>query len=129
MASAVPEASWTSAAMTRAPSAASRKAYSRPRPVAAPVTTARCPSSCRLIVFPPQIRVGNAAFFGQIQGIHHTVVHEWVVGSDTIVELEVSYDRLDGVSVTIPVVSIWTRDRQGLFSSYRVFFDLTPVFS
>ena len=38
------------------------------------------------LVGPEQIRVGNAAFFGQIQGIHHTVVHEWVVGSDTIVE-------------------------------------------
>ncbi len=44
-------------------------------------------------------------------------------------ELEVTYDRLDGSSTSIPVVSIWHTGPDGLIDDYRVFFDLTPVYA
>jgi ketosteroid isomerase-like protein len=80
--------------------------------------------------------VGTAAivegvdqFFATIKGLHHQVVNEWVTGADTVVELQVTYERLDGRSVSIPAVSIWHVDQDGLIDDYRIFFDLTPVYA
>lgn len=75
------------------------------------------------------IVAGVDQFFTTIKGLHHRVVNEWVTGSDTVVELEVTYDRLDGTSTSIPVVSIWQTGEGGLIDDYRVFFDLAPVFA
>ncbi|MFE3028182.1 nuclear transport factor 2 family protein [Nocardia tengchongensis] len=75
------------------------------------------------------VEAGCIGFFGLIDGIHHDIVSEWVVGRDTIVELAVTYTRKDGRKVSIPVVSIWTVDDNGLIDEYRVFFDLAPVFA
>ncbi|WP_433734083.1 nuclear transport factor 2 family protein [Nocardia sp. CA-129566] len=75
------------------------------------------------------VEAGCAGFFGTIDGMHHDIVNEWVVGKDTIVELVVTYTRKDGRKVPIPVVSIWTIADSGLIDEYRVFFDLTPVFA
>lgn len=75
------------------------------------------------------IEAGVGEFFTTIKALHHRVVNEWVSGRDTVVELEVTYDRLDGKSVSVPVVSIWTVDDQGLIAHYRIFFDLTPVYA
>ncbi|MFX0574551.1 nuclear transport factor 2 family protein [Nocardia nepalensis] len=75
------------------------------------------------------VEAGCAGFFGTIDGMHHDIVNEWVVGKDTIVELTVTYTRKDGRKVSIPVVSIWTVDDSGLIDEYRVFFDLAPVFA
>jgi hypothetical protein len=75
------------------------------------------------------VEAGTAGFLGSIDGIHHEVVHEWNVGADTIVELQVTYTRKDGNLVTIPAVSIWTVDAAGLITDYRVTFDTTPVFA
>jgi ketosteroid isomerase-like protein len=75
------------------------------------------------------IEAGVGGFFGTIQGLHHEVVNEWVAGSDYITEAAVTYDRLDGRAVTVPVVSIWHVDHTGLIDDYRVFFDLAPVFA
>ncbi len=69
------------------------------------------------------------AFFATIDGMRHDIVNEWVVGTDTIVELTVTYTRKDGRRVAIPVASIWTVGDSGLIDEYRVFFDLAPVFA
>lgn len=79
---------------------------------------------------PDEIEAGVKAFLSTIRGLRHTVVNEWIHGADTVVELSVDYDRLDGREVTIPVVSIWhVDDTSGLIDDYRVFFDLAPVFA
>ncbi|WP_067474931.1 nuclear transport factor 2 family protein [Nocardia amamiensis] len=72
---------------------------------------------------------GAVGFFGAIGGMQHDIVNEWVVGDDTIVELAVTYTRKDGQKVSIPVVSIWTVGGSGLIDTYRVFFDVAPVFA
>jgi ketosteroid isomerase-like protein len=81
------------------------------------------------ITGPDAIEAGVKEFYSTIKGLRHTVVNEWVSGADTVVELSVDYDRLDGRTVTIPVVSIWRVDESGLIDDYRVFFDLAPVYA
>jgi hypothetical protein len=44
-------------------------------------------------------------------------------------ELLVEYHRLDGKSVPVPAVTIFTRDGAGLISHYRIFVDLAPLFA
>ncbi|MEU9348530.1 nuclear transport factor 2 family protein [Streptomyces sp. NPDC048278] len=78
---------------------------------------------------PEAIEAGVKNFFTTIKGLRHTVLREWADGADTIIELSVDYDRLDGRTVTIPVAVIWHVDDSGLFDDYRVYFDLAPVFA
>jgi hypothetical protein len=78
---------------------------------------------------PGAITAGVAGFFTTIKGLRHEFVNEWGVGQDTVVELSVEYDRLDGQTVRIPVVSIWHVDSTGLIDDYRVYFDLAPVYA
>jgi hypothetical protein len=75
------------------------------------------------------IRAGLEAFYGTFKGMHHTVVNEWVVGPDTILELSVRYDRLDGRSVTVPAVTLLHLDDQERIDDYRVLVDMAPVYA
>jgi ketosteroid isomerase-like protein len=81
------------------------------------------------MVGPAAIEAGVAGFFGTIKGLRHAIVSEWHEQGDTVLELGVTYDRLDGKQVTIPVVTIYHRRDDGLIDDYRVFFDLAPVFA
>jgi ketosteroid isomerase-like protein len=74
------------------------------------------------------ITAGVQGFFSTINGLQHQIVNEWHIGADTIAETEVTYRRLDDKKVTVPVVSIW-HTHDGLIDDYRVFFDLTPVYT
>jgi len=81
------------------------------------------------ILGPAAIAEAVSAFFASIRGLHHRIVNRWEEAADTVVELAVDYHRLDGKTVAVPAVSIWTRDSAGLFTSYRIFVDLAPLFS
>jgi len=72
---------------------------------------------------------GCTYFYTTITGLTHQILHEWNVGDDHVVELVVTYTRLDGGTVDVPCVSIWATDAQGLITDYRVFFDLAPVYA
>jgi ketosteroid isomerase-like protein len=76
-----------------------------------------------------EIRTGITAFFATIAGQHHAVVKEWNVDDETIVELKVTYDRVDGQQVTIPCVTIFHTDGAGKIDDYRVYFDVAPVYA
>jgi ketosteroid isomerase-like protein len=76
-----------------------------------------------------EIRTGTIAFFDAIAGLHHSIVAEWNIGGDTIVELKVTYDRKDGPKVTVPCVTIFHTDTAGKIDDYRVYFDLAPVYA
>ena len=75
------------------------------------------------------VTAGLAAFLASIAGLRHKLVNVWQVGADTIAEAEVTYQRHDGRSVVIPVVSIWKTDNNGLIVDYRVLGDLAPVYA
>ena len=76
-----------------------------------------------------EIRTGTTAFFDTIAGLHHTIVKEWSVGDDTIIDLRVTYDRKDGQQVAIPRVTIFHTNTAGEIDDYRVYFDLAPVYA
>jgi ketosteroid isomerase-like protein len=76
-----------------------------------------------------QIEAGIRGFYGTIGGLSHDVVQEWNMDGDSVIELRVTYTRRDGATVTIPCVSIWNRAADGLIATYRVYFDLTPVYA
>ena len=69
-----------------------------------------------------------AAFFATIKGLRHDLVEEWSVGAATILQFEVTYTRHDSGQVTVPAVTIFRRGDE-LIDEYRVFVDLTPVYS
>lgn len=75
------------------------------------------------------VAAGIGAFFAGIAGLRHRVLRDWVDGADTIVELEVTYDRLDGRSVTLPAVARWHSRPDGRIDDYRVFADLAPLYA
>jgi hypothetical protein len=75
------------------------------------------------------VAAGLAGFLASIAGLHHKLVNVWRLGPETIAETDVTYQRHDGHSVVVPVVSIWRTDTTGLIADYRVFGDLTPVYA
>jgi ketosteroid isomerase-like protein len=75
------------------------------------------------------IRTGLIAFFDTIAGLRHEIVKEYSVAYDTIVEFKVTYDRKDGQRVTIPCATIFHFDAAGKIDTYRVYFDVTPIYA
>lgn len=59
----------------------------------------------------------------------HNVLHEWAVGLDHVVELEVTYTRHDGRVLTLPAVTIMTLNDKGFIRSYRIYIDQSPLFA
>ncbi len=75
------------------------------------------------------INAANKAFATMVAGVRHDITREWYQGNDAIVEANVTYQRLDGGLVNLPVVSIYRTDENGLIEDYRVFYDPAPVFA
>jgi ketosteroid isomerase-like protein len=75
------------------------------------------------------IVAGIGAFFATIDGLRHRIINQWYAGADTVAETDVTYQRLDGKSVTVPAVSIWRTRPDGLIEDYRIFVDLAPVYA
>jgi ketosteroid isomerase-like protein len=75
------------------------------------------------------ISAANKAFTTMVAGVRHRITREWYQGRDAIVEADVTYQRLDGGLVNLPVVSIYRTDENGLIEDYRVFYDPSPVFA
>jgi ketosteroid isomerase-like protein len=81
------------------------------------------------IVGPAAIAEATDAFFANVLELRHEIVNNWEVGADTVAELTVEYHRLDDRYVTVPGVTIFTRDDAGLITHYRIFVDLAPLFA
>jgi len=80
-------------------------------------------------VGPTAIAAGVGAFFAGIAGLRHDTRNRWEVGTDTVAESVVEYERLDGGRVRVPAVTIFTRDDAGRITDYRVYVDLAPLFA
>ena len=75
-----------------------------------------------------EISAANAAFFSTIDSLAHHVTGLWEWGDTVVVRLNASYTRVDGLTVTVPAVSIM-RESDGLIVEYEVFVDMAPVFA
>ncbi len=82
----------------------------------------------------PDARGGNAIqsvvsdFFKSIAALRHEVLEVWRVDDIDICQLRVTYTRHDGSQVSLPCANIWRR-ADDKFSEYRIYIDLTPLFS
>jgi hypothetical protein len=68
-----------------------------------------------------------AEFCGSVAAVTHAVRNRWPVGEATVVEAEVTYRRLDGSEVTVPVVTIYEVGADELITDYRIYIDLAPL--
>jgi ketosteroid isomerase-like protein len=69
-----------------------------------------------------------AGFFSTIKGLSHHIVEKWNVEDTTIVQLEVTYTRMDDRRVTLPAVTIYRRGGD-LIDEYRIYIDLAPIYA
>ncbi len=69
-----------------------------------------------------------AGFFSTIKGLSHHIVEQWDVNDTTIVQLEVTYTRMDDRRVTLPAVTIYRRGGD-LIDEYRIYIDLAPIYA
>ena len=76
-----------------------------------------------------QLAEGQRQLYAGIRGTSHRLVGIWREGAVVTVEAEVTYTRLDGDDVTVPVVSLLRLSGPEQVGDYRVFFDLAPVFA
>jgi hypothetical protein len=70
-----------------------------------------------------------AGFCGSVRSVTHAVRNQWPVGGATVVEAEVTYGRLDGSAVAVPVVTIYEVGADELITDYRIYIDLAPLFA
>lgn len=68
------------------------------------------------------------AFFATIAELTHEVLGVWVDGDVVVCEMTVTYQRLDGRSVTLPACNVF-RMRGELVHDYRVFIDVGPLYA
>ena len=72
---------------------------------------------------------GQRHLYASIRGMRHRLLCLSRQDDVLTVEADVTYTRLDGVDVTVPVVSLLRLAGPELVGDYRVFFDLGPVFA
>ena len=77
-----------------------------------------------------QIKGAIGGLWDSIAGLNHKFINTWMDGPRTaILEVEVTYHRKDGKSVTVPCVSILQQNDQGKLQELRFHIDLAPVFA
>lgn len=70
----------------------------------------------------------KGSFLGQVEGVCHHLKTIWELGDTLIVEMEVTYVRLDGKSFTLPACDVI--DFEGdLVKSMKIFMDISPMFT
>jgi hypothetical protein len=74
------------------------------------------------------VQEGVAGFWGSIRGLKHRFVNVVESGAHSALEAMIDYVRTDGRVVTIPCVTMLTREGN-LICSLRIYFDIGPVFA
>ena len=68
-------------------------------------------------------------FFDELKTLHHDILEVWDNERDAISEVEVTYTRKDGKVISLPAAVIARRNDGGLFSDYRIYMDVNPLFA
>jgi ketosteroid isomerase-like protein len=74
------------------------------------------------------VRNAVGDFFTTIRGLRHELLDQCADGDRRVLETDVTYTRLDGADVTLPVVSVLHLGGN-LVTDYRVYVDLAPVYA
>jgi ketosteroid isomerase-like protein len=76
------------------------------------------------------LRAASREFASSIAGVRHEIIDAWQPESGTVVvELRVTYQRHDGVELTLPCCNIFRLSGTGLVDDYRIYMDVNPVFA
>lgn len=73
-----------------------------------------------------QVVDANAAFFGTISAMQHTISGIWSDADTVICSGEVHYTRKDNSTLSVPFATVLTL-KNSLISDYRVFVDVSPL--
>jgi ketosteroid isomerase-like protein len=76
----------------------------------------------------PQVGEAIAGFWSTIGGLSHDIRAAHQDGDTVTLEVDVTYLRKDGASVTVPCASVLHR-RGELVDSLNIYIDLAPVFA
>ncbi len=67
-------------------------------------------------------------FFQAIKGLSHQITGSWQVDDVIVVEGKVTYTRHNDTQITLPFADIF-RMKDGLIADYRIYMDISPLFS
>ena len=76
----------------------------------------------------PAVQDGIGAFWQSIGGLTHHLVNVVESGADSALEARIDYVRTDGRVVTVPCVTMVSREG-GLVRSLRIHIDIAPVYA
>ena len=69
-----------------------------------------------------------AGFFSALGGVRHAIEGHWSCGDALICRGVVTYRRKDGSGITLPFANVMVL-AGGLATDYRIYADLTPLFT
>jgi ketosteroid isomerase-like protein len=67
-------------------------------------------------------------FFASIRSSHHDILNNWEPPGHLVSQGMVSYTRLDGGTVTLPFVNVFTM-RDKMIQDYQIYVDATPLYA
>ena len=67
-------------------------------------------------------------FCQQVKSIYHDIKREWEIGDVVFLDMEVTYYRLDGIAVTLPVMDFF-QFKGNLIQELGIYMDISPVFA
>ena len=73
------------------------------------------------------IKASVDGFFGAVDALYHDLRNVWEVGNCVFVEMDVTYWRKDGTSITLPCADIF-RFQGDKILELRIFMDANPLF-
>jgi ketosteroid isomerase-like protein len=76
----------------------------------------------------PEFVEALQAFVRSVASFRHTIINLWSDADAVIAELKVHYTRLDGSELMLPCCNVF-RFRDGAVADYRVYMDITPVYT
>jgi ketosteroid isomerase-like protein len=76
----------------------------------------------------PQFVEALQAFVMSVASFRHKIIDVWSDADAVIAALKVHYTRLDGSELTLPCCNVF-RLRDGAVADYRVYMDITPVYT
>ncbi|KEY57633.1 nuclear transport factor 2 family protein [Serratia sp. DD3] len=67
-------------------------------------------------------------FYSSIKGLKHEVVHSWHDKSSIVAEMNVTYTRHDGSTITLPVTDVFKIKDNKVAGTY-IYMDITPLYA
>ncbi|MTC61539.1 hypothetical protein GKR50_16260 [Providencia rustigianii] len=67
-------------------------------------------------------------FYSNIKGLKHEVVHSWHDKSSIVAEMNVTYTRHDGSTVTLPVTDVFKIKNNKVAGTY-IYMDIAPLYT